>query len=242
MSNFTNAWREGLSQDQINAAGHIGTHALLLAGPGTGKTKTITHRALALLIEHKVLPENVLVLTFTRVATHQLKMEIENVLKPLGSGCPHISTLHSFALKQLLKNSSQVDSLPMPLRIADDWEERNIICENLRNDLSEHLQTILPAIHRPIDKISTLFNQLSADWETLRIEGDESQRTCRDGRFIGAWREHREMFGYTLRSELVYQLKKALEQIPDFKMESKFRHILVDEYQDLNSCDLAVVE
>lgn len=242
MSNFTNAWREGLSHDQINVAGHIGTHALLLSGPGTGKTKTITHRTLALLIEHKVFPENVLVLTFTRVAAHQLKKEIEDVLKPLSSGCPHIATLHSFALRQLLKNSSQIDSLPIPLRIADDWEERNIICENLKNDLSEHLKTILPDIHRPIDKIKTLFNQLSADWETLRIEGDEIQRTCRDGRFIGAWREHREMFGYTLRSELVYQLKKSLEQIPDFSLESEFKHILVDEYQDLNSCDLVVIE
>ncbi|HOV92426.1 MAG TPA: ATP-dependent helicase [Candidatus Kapabacteria bacterium] len=242
MSNFTNVWREGLSGEQINAAGHIGTHALLLSGPGTGKTKIITHRILALLIEHKVPPENVLVLTFTRVAAHQLKKEIEDVLRPFGSECPHISTLHSFALRQLLKNSSQIDSLPMPLRIADDWEERNIICENLKNDLAEHLKSILPNIQRPIDKIKTLFNQLSADWETLSIEGDEIQRTCRDAKFIGAWREHREMFGYILRSELVYQLKKSLEQIPDFRLESKFNQVLVDEYQDLNLCDLAVID
>jgi len=242
MPNFTNNWAKNLSQEQINAASHIGTHALLLSGPGTGKTRTITHRALVLLIEYKVSPENVLVLTFTRVAAHQLKREIENVLKPFGIECPHISTLHSFALRQLLKNSSQIESLPMPLRIADDWEERNIIYENLKNDLLDHLKTTLPDIHYPIDKVKTLFNQLSADWETLRIEGDESQRTCRDGIFIGAWREHREIFGYTLRSELVYQLKKALEQIPDFKLESEFQYILVDEYQDLNSCDLAVME
>jgi len=242
MSSFTDAWKEGLSPDQINAAGYVGTHARLLSGPGTGKTKTITHRTLALLIKHKVSPKDVIVLTFTRVAAYQLREEIEKVLKPLGSKYPYISTLHSFALRQLLKNSSRINSLPMPLRIADDWEERNIICENLKNDLTEHLKTILPDVHRPSDKVKILFNQLSSDWETLRMELSENQRTCRDGRFIGVWREHREMFGYTLRAELVYQLKKALEQIPDFSFESKFKHILVDEYQDLNSCDLAVVE
>ena len=242
MSNFTDIWKEGLSPDQINAAVHIGTHARLLSGPGTGKTKTITHRALALLIEHKVSPKDVLVLTFTRVAAYQLREEIEKVLKPLGCEYPYISTLHSFALRQLLKNSSRIDSLPMPLRIADDWEEQNIICENLKNDLLKHLKTILHDVYFQSDKVKTLFNQLSSDWETLRMELSENQRTCRDGGFIGAWREHREMFGYTLRAELVYQLKKALEQIPDFSFESKFKHILVDEYQDLNSCDLAVIE
>jgi DNA helicase-2/ATP-dependent DNA helicase PcrA len=243
MLNFTSdIWEKELSEDQINAARYTGGHALLLSGPGTGKTKTITHRALALVTEYEVSPKKILILTFTRVAAHQLREEIEKVLKPLNIECPHISTLHSFALRQLLINSSEIDSLPMPLRIADDWEERYIIYENLKNDLSSHLATIFSDTQHPIGKIKTLFNQLSADWETLKIELDESQRLCRDGRFVGAWREHREMFGYTLRSELVYQLKKALEQITDFKLEIKFKHILVDEYQDLNTCDLAVIE
>ncbi len=45
-----------------------------------------------------------------------------------------------------------------------------------------------------------------------------------------------------LRSELVYQLKKALEQNPDFVLEGPLTHLLVDEYQDLNKCDLAVID
>ena len=47
--------------------------------------------------------------------------------------------------------------------------------------------------------------------------------------------------GLGLRSELVYQLKKALEQRGDFELESPIDHLLVDEYQDLNRCDLAIV-
>ncbi len=242
MPDFPINWREGLSSNQIAAANHIGTHALLLSGPGTGKTKTITSRVLALLIEHHIKPDNVLILTFTRITAYKLKNEVENKLKPLGISTPYISTLHSFALSQLLKNSSRIDRLPMPLRIADDWEEKNIIYENIKNDLSEHLKTIIPDKKKLKDKVEYLFNQLSADWDALTIEGDDLEKACLDGKFIGAWEEHREIFGYTLRSELVYQLKKSLEQVPDFKIEPSFKYILVDEYQDLNSCDMAVIE
>ena len=87
-----------------------------------------------------------------------------------------------------------------------------------------------------------MFNQLSADWETLKAEQDEEQRICRDATFIGAWRKHREIFGYTLRAELMYQLKRALNQQLDFELESDFKYVLIDEYQDLNACDLALVK
>jgi DNA helicase-2/ATP-dependent DNA helicase PcrA len=235
-------WREGLSEEQIDAAAYLGKHARLLAGPGTGKSKTITHRVLALVIEHNVDPRKILVLTFTRVAAYKLKSDLKTVLEPLNKGIPFVSTLHSFALRQLLQNSKRIDILPRPLRIADDWEERWIIQEDLRIDIEPHLKEILSDIKVPIRKIQHLFNQLSADWETLKIELEESQRICCDAQFIGAWSNHRATFGYTLRAELVYQLKRALSQYPDFTLESGFEYVLVDEYQDLNACDLAVIE
>jgi len=234
-------WKEGLATDQINAAQHIGKHARLLAGPGTGKTRTLTRRILALVLEHNVNPEEILVLTFTRVAAYQLREEIYKVIEPLGKGIPRISTLHAFALRQLLLNSARITSLPKPLRVADDWEERYIIMENIRTDIGDHLGEILKEIHSPINKIRKLFNQMSSDWETLNIEADESERLCRDAKFIGAWVDHREMFGYIMRSELVYQLKNSIQIVPEFRLESQFSHVLIDEYQDLNSCDLSVI-
>ncbi len=60
--------------------------------------------------------------------------------------------------------------------------------------------------------------------------------------FIATWRNHRKVFGYSLRSELVYQLKRSLEQISDFELEHPFQHLLIDEYQDLNKCDLSVIK
>jgi DNA helicase-2/ATP-dependent DNA helicase PcrA len=219
-------WNDGLLPDQQVAASHIGTHARMLAGPGTGKTLVLTRRIIYLIHEQHVNSNGILALTFTRAAANELRQRVATELT--NQPIPRISTLHSFALRQLLRNSRRLTVLPQPLRIADDWEERYIVLEDLKATL--HLRRISDA--------NELFNQLSSDWESLAI--DEGIMTP-DPRFIGAWEEHRRVYGYTLRSELVYQLKRSLEQLGDFELESPILHLLVDEYQDLNRCDLAVI-
>jgi DNA helicase-2/ATP-dependent DNA helicase PcrA len=216
--------------DQISAIDHIGSHARLLAGPGTGKTKTLTRRVLSLVLQHNVDPATILLLTFTRLAAAQLKDEIKKVLEPLEKPIPQVSTLHSFALKQILHNSGRVDALPRPIRIADDWEERYIIQEDLKKVLG-----------KDISEVQKLINQLSTDWETLRIDEIGWEQQFPNAAFLGAWRNHKEQYGETLRAELVYQLKKQLNQNRDFELDTSYKYILIDEYQDLNACDLAVI-
>ena len=224
------SWNNGLLSEQETAAGHTGSHARLLAGPGTGKTLTLTRRVCFLVEEKKVSPETIRAFTFTRAAARELDQRVTTELGPQKS--PRISTLHSFALRQLVNNEAIISSLPKPLRIADDWEERNIILEDLKSQLN------LSRIRDARD----LLNRLSADWQSLTADDSDWAQKFPNSPFLGAWRDHRELYGYTLRSELVYQLKKALEQRSDFKLESPISHLLVDEYQDLNRCDLAVVQ
>ncbi len=219
------------TSDQIKAIDHVGSHARLLAGPGTGKTKTLTRRVLSLILQHNADPKTILLLTFTRLAAAQLKDEIKKVLEPLGKATPQVSTLHSFALRQILYNSSRVDALPRPIRIADDWEERHVIQEDLKRVLNL----------KEIAEVQKLINQLSTDWETLRVDEIGWEQQFPNPAFLGAWRGHKEQYGETLRAELVYQLKKQLNQNRDFQLDKEYKHILIDEYQDLNACDLAVV-
>ena len=219
-----------LLEDQKAAATHIGSHARLLAGPGTGKTFTLTHRIRYLVQEKDVPPEHIHAITFTRAAAQELRQRVENMLG--GDSCPHISTLHSFALKQLLHNSSIIRSLPIPLRIADDWEERHIVFEDMK--------AILGLGH--VEDARELFHSLSADWQSLDADEEGWEDNYPNPRFLGAWREHRIIYGYTLRSELVYQLKKALQQHGNFRLAGCIKYLLVDEYQDLNHCDLAVIK
>lgn len=223
-------WDSGLTEEQRSAAGHLGAHARLLAGPGTGKTLVLTRRICFLVEQEGVEPEAILSLTFTRAAARELRQRVQAELgtNPL----PRISTLHSFALRQLLRNSALVTHLPQPLRIADDWEERHIIVEDLK--------TLLSLTH--VDQVRDLISSLSADWQTLTADDERWQDRFPDPAFLGAWRAHREVYGYVLRAELVYQMKRSLEQYGHFDLEGPSGHLLVDEYQDLNRCDLAVIK
>lgn len=223
-------WDTGLPDEQRQAACHVGSHACLRAGPGTGKTLTLSRRVVYLITEQNVSPKKILVLTFTRAAVHELRQKIQEELKPYKKELPRISTLHSFALRQLVRNFDRITTVPIPLRIADDWEERNIILEDLKGMLNINLK-----------ETREKFNRLSADWQTLKADKENWEEQYQDPEFIGAWREHSRIYGYTLRLQLVYELKKALEHNPDFLLEQSYKHLLVDEYQDLNPCDLAMI-
>jgi DNA helicase-2/ATP-dependent DNA helicase PcrA len=223
------AWHTDLLDDQLEAASHEGSPARLLAGPGTGKTLVLTRRIVWLIKERGVDPQEISALTFTRSAAFELRKRVSQEIKT--SPGPRISTLHSFALRQLLRNSKLAPDLPKPLRIADDWEERNIIEEDLKFLLKV----------KDVREIRDKVQQLSADWQTLDAERADWSKRFPDPKFIGAWQEHRSAYGYLLRSELVYQLKRSFEQHEDFQLEGPPKYLLVDEYQDLNRCDLAVI-
>jgi DNA helicase-2/ATP-dependent DNA helicase PcrA len=226
------AWDDGLSPDQRTAASHADGHARLLAGPGTGKTKTLTGRVLFLIEERGVEPGRIVGLTFTRAAAFELRERINRELAGKYAERPTVATLHSYALRNLLHNAERLDALPQPLRIADDWEERNIILEDLKRLMDGDVS---------IDDVRDRFKDLSADWNTLGIEGDPAQYRA-DANFVGAWREHRGIYGYTLRDELVYELKRALQRRADVELVPPTDQLLVDEYQDLNACDAAVID
>lgn len=204
-------------------------HARLLAGPGTGKTHTMARRVVYLVTELGVTPSEILILSFTRMAAGDVRSKIQSQLAPYTEEMPHVSTLHAFALRQLRRNSAVIDSLPQPVRIADDWEEARVIYEDMKLLLD-----------RKLTAIKQNFRELSADWETLRADTDDWRANLADPQFVGTWDEHRRVYGYTLRSELVYQLKRAVSQNDEFVLAPEFQHVLIDEYQDLNPCDQAV--
>ncbi len=221
-------WNEGLSPDQEIVAQHIGSHGRLLAGPGTGKTRTLTGRIIYLVNKLHKPPSDILAIAFTRVAAGELRSRVSKILG--HDNIPQIVTLHSFALSTILKHGAG-KRLPSPIRIADDYEERWIIQEDLKTNLD--LETIT--------EVRDLITQLSADWETLKADLTSWEKRFPNPLFLGAWKEHRKIFGYTLRAELVYQLKLALEE-GEIHLRKCPSYILIDEYQDLNSCDLAVVK
>jgi DNA helicase II / ATP-dependent DNA helicase PcrA len=188
-------------------------------------------RRVAYLIEAVgVEPGEILALTFSRAAARELRERLETLLGEETGERPGVYTLHAFALRQLLRQQG-APTLPSPIRIADDGDERWVIQEELAwlTDLR-------------VRQVRQEFQNLASDWETLKAHEDEWERQHPNARFLGAWRRHRRVYGYTLRAELVYALKKALDEDPDMELEQEYSHVLADEYQDLNRCEIAVME
>lgn len=194
-------------------------HACILAGPGTGKSSTIIGYVCR--IKEQYPEKNIRLLTFTRAANSELADKI------IESGKETIvsNTVHSFAISILLNNPG-THGLPEPIRIADDWEWGELI----RKDLALRLGISVRAIEK-------LKNEMSASWESLAETQNESVPQELRAKYMRLWEEHRKIFGYSLLSELPFRLKTALEGNSELDL-GNLNLIAVDEYQDLNACDL----
>lgn len=199
-------------------------HGRVLAGPGTGKSATVVD------LIHRLLGRDpaprIRLLTFTRAATAELAGKVaahEAVVE-------RPSTVHSFAISALLPNPGSAP-FPEPLRIADDWELDNIV----RPELAA-LTGVQPRFVK-----NRLLPEMAAMWMSLRPEEDPEVDEATRNRFIGALRQHRRVMGYTLLGKLPDLLRQALESYGDIE-GLDYDFLVVDEYQDLNACDLRVLE
>ncbi len=198
-------------------------HARVKAGPGTGKSATLVALLDKLITEGAT--GRMKLLTFTRAATGEL---LKKVSSHPAAAAEHPSTIHSFAISILLANPG-AGNFPEPLRIADDWEFNNVV----RLTLAKRLGIKQKQLDR-------LVKELAANWEALRPQDDAGISDELRSRFLGAWNEHRLIFGYVLLQELPYALRHALVNYPELR-GIDFDLLIVDEYQDLNSCDLDVI-
>jgi DNA helicase-2/ATP-dependent DNA helicase PcrA len=208
------------SEEQQAILRHLpGKHARILAGPGTGKSATV----IAWLAHNH--PVNARLLTFTRAATGEL---VQKLAQREDIELDKPSTMHAFCILVLLQNGG-VGEFPRPFRMADDWETDNIIEPTLAHRLGIGTR-----------EVSKLFGELSANWESLNPVENATVPAAVRARFMGGWREHRTILGYALLSELPYSLRTALRDHPDLDGVD-YQVLVVDEYQDLNACDLDVL-
>lgn len=194
-------------------------HARILAGPGTGKSATVIEwisRRPGIRAK---------LLTFTRAATAEL---VEKLANRTDLTLEKPSTIHSYCISVLLNNGG-VGEFPRPFRMADDWETDEIV----EPTLARRLRIRKKAVEK-------LFAELAANWESLVPEESAEVRPEARARFMGNWREHREILGYALLSELPYALRSALHDHSDLQGVDH-QVLVVDEYQDLNACDLEIL-
>jgi ATP-dependent DNA helicase UvrD/PcrA len=215
-------YRPTVEQEAITAH-DADQHARILAGPGTGKSATMVA-----LVDH-LLSGNpaprVKLLTFTRAATAELA---KTVSAHPAAAAERPSTIHSFSISVLLRNPGTGD-FPQPLRIADKWEEAEIVRPPLAHRINVR-----------VDHLENLIREMAANWEFLQPRVLPRVDPAERARFVGGWNEHRQIYGYTLLAELPFALRQALIDHADLDGVD-YDLLIVDEYQDLNACDLELL-
>jgi DNA helicase-2/ATP-dependent DNA helicase PcrA len=210
--------------EQAAILGHdVHHHGRILAGPGTGKSATLV-ALVGQLLGREPQPR-IRLLTFTRAATAELAHKASD--HP-AAAVERPSTIHSFAMSVLLQNPGTVN-FPEPLRLVDEWENKALV-----------RSTLARRVGVSVNQLKKLVQEMAANWESLVPHQDRAVSEQERARFLGGWNEHRRIFGYTLVAELPYALREVLVAHPDIRGVD-YDLLVVDEYQDLNACDLDVL-
>lgn len=211
---------------------------LIVAGPGSGKTKVLTHRV-AYLIKQGVSPKNILAVTFTNKAAGEMKERIAKLLGELGkSPSPTVGTFHSIGA-QLLRVNAPTLKLKNDFSIFDEKDQRALLKKIVKN-LNLDANQIKPAAIA--DGISRAKNELiDAAEYGKRAEGFFEQIVAKAYEAYQAELKKNNALDF---DDLLSVLAKGLSQNQALleKYQKIFHYILVDEYQDVNHAQYTMIK
>ncbi len=216
-----------LDADQRRAASHVEGPLLIVAGPGSGKTRALTHR-LAHLVETGVDPAACLAITFTRQAAREMRERLEALLGP-KAGRMKATTFHGLGL-DLLRRHGDAAGLPQGFRIADDATRRKLVAERFGLSPKEAARTVA--------ELSELRRRQQPENETAKGQTAEGPTADSDGSDISveAYRQVLSDEGFVDLDDLLTRPVELLDGNPDLAEQerSRFEHLCVDEYQDVD--------
>ncbi|MFA6448219.1 MAG: UvrD-helicase domain-containing protein [bacterium] len=219
-----------LNENQRDAVQHVDGPVVVVAGAGTGKTRTIAYRT-AFLIDQGIPPENILAITFTNKAAREMR---ERISKMLGADiCARmtVSTIHSLCVRLLREDFGALGRDPK-FSIFDTTDQTGLIRKALvdhgfdphKNDPRDLLwrigkvKNVFPVVESE-DFADPVFRQVYLSYNTM-LETNNAL-------------DFDDLLIYGSR---LLENKKILE-----KYQERFRYIMVDEYQDINGCQYSLI-
>ena len=221
------AWDTGLVGVHLAIAGYPDSPLRVLAGPGTGKTYAMMRRVARLLEDEDVPPEQILAVTFTRTAAHDLVDKLESLGVP-GADQVSAKTLHSLSFSILGRGAvfQATGRVPRPLLACE--------LEMMVNDLREAFGGKRD-VRRLVKAFEAYWAKLQHNVPGWPIDPVEQQFDIA----LKAWlRFHKAM----LVGELVPIAYDFIRNNPGHQDIPVYTHVLVDEYQDLNKADQELID
>ncbi len=215
-----------LNQRQRQAVEYERGPLMIVAGPGTGKTRTLTHRIANLMTDKGVSPQNILAVTFTNKAAREMKDRLKSLIgetKPL----PFVGTFHSFCYK-LLNDYNEKTS-----KIIDEDDRKSLISDAIRN------------VERTGIKVSIKYKALLG-WIISVKQKILEPNECLDEidvsekqfylKVYSSYQNLLSMQGLYDYEDLVFNIVRLFETDEQFagRYRDLYKFVFVDEYQDLN--------
>ncbi|MFD3550274.1 ATP-dependent DNA helicase [Streptomyces sp. NPDC058655] len=236
---------EGLNTEQKAAVVHAGSPLLIVAGAGSGKTRVLTHRIGHLLSARNVHPGQILAITFTNKAAGEMRERVEGLVGPRANAM-WVSTFHSACVRILRRESKRL-GFTSSFSIYDAADSKRLmalVCRDLDLDPKKFPPKAFNA------KVSNLKNEL-IDEEAFadQVAGGASQ-TESGGGFEKTLAQAYAMYQGRLREanaldfdDIIMTTVHLLQAFPDVAehYRRRFRHVLVDEYQDTNHAQYTLV-
>ena len=229
---------EGLNEQQRAAVLHEGSPLLIVAGAGSGKTRVLTHRIGYLLAARGVRPGQVLAITFTNKAAGEMRERVAGIIGPAAETM-WVSTFHSACVRILRREATKV-GLKSNFSIYDAADSQRLmalVCREMDLDPKRYPPRSFSA------QVSNLKNEL-VDEETYAGtvgEGTHTERMLAEA-YTGYQRRLRQANALDF-DDLIMTTVNILQAFPDVAehYRRRFRHVLVDEYQDTNHAQYILV-
>ncbi|WP_067970174.1 UvrD-helicase domain-containing protein [Nocardiopsis trehalosi] len=228
---------EGLNEPQRDAVTHSGAPLLIVAGAGSGKTRVLTHRIAHLLADRGVRPGEILAITFTNKAAAEMKERIEGLLGSRIANAMWVMTFHSACVRILRREGGRL-GYPSSFTIYDSADSKRLmqlVCKEMDLDPKRYPPKSFSA------QVSNLKNEL-VDYDTF---GEQAQ-TDQEKRLAEAYTLYQRRLheaGAMDFDDLIMLTVNLLQMFPDVAeyYRRRFRHVLVDEYQDTNHAQYQLV-
>lgn len=225
---------------------------LIIAGPGSGKTRTLVERTVYLIMEKKVLPETILISTFTEKAARELITRITNRLLEIGVRINindiYIGTLHSIFLK-ILKEFREFTRLPKTFRMLDQFDQIFFIYQNIESFDKLENSTLLLGPHtlsrwQKAGRVAELIPKVA---EELIDHDRLTTSTIPEIRLLGfVYKTYEQLLNDHRAidfSHIQIETWKLLSKHPDVlaALQNKIHYLMIDEYQDTNTVQEKII-
>jgi DNA helicase II / ATP-dependent DNA helicase PcrA len=227
---------DGLNPQQRAAVVHEGSPLLIVAGAGSGKTRVLTHRIAYLLAARDVKPHEVLAITFTNKAAGEMAGRVAALVGPQARAM-WVMTFHS-ACVRILRREAKRFGYPSSFSIYDQGDSQRLmalVCRELELDAKQFPPKAMAG------QVSNLKNEL-IDHESFA----SSARTAREKALAEAYGEYQRRLlaaGAMDFDDIIMVTVNLFQALPDVaeQYRRRFRHVLVDEYQDTNHAQYILI-